>query len=170
MKRRMAFLLAALMLLGMTCGAYAELADGVYAGEGTGFGGTVSVEIVVENGTVTAANVIGDSETEAIGGAALGDLAEQIVAAQSSEIDGVSGATFTSTGVKDAAAAAFAQAAGETPEAVEAVLADGEYTAEEYGFNMGWSDKIVVTIKDGAIESIAFGEDCGDTPPDAGHR
>ncbi|MDR3144937.1 MAG: FAD-dependent oxidoreductase, partial [Treponema sp.] len=46
-----------------------------------------------------------------------------------------------------------------------AVLKDGTYSAEAYGFNMGWSNKLDVTVSGGKIASIAFGEDCGDTPP-----
>ena len=57
---------------------------------------------------------------------------------------------------------ALAQASGET---VSATLADGTYTAESYGFDMAVSDKVIVTIEGNKIASIAYGEDCGDTPP-----
>ena len=128
-----------------------------------GFGGEVKVALTIEEGKIVDAQVTGDSETPGIGAAALEPLAAQLVAAGSAEIDGVAGATVTSNAVKAAAAAALAEANGET--AVEAVLADGTYTAEAYGFEMAVSDKVVVTVEGGRIASIAYGEDCGDTPP-----
>ena len=128
-----------------------------------GFGGEVKVTLTVEDGKIVDALVEGDAETAGIGAAALEPLAAQLVEAGSANIDGVSGATVTSTAVKDAAAAALAKANGESVAA--ATLADGTYTAEAYGFDMAVSDKIVVTIEGGKIASIAYGEDCGDTPP-----
>lgn len=128
-----------------------------------GFGGEVKVTLTVEDGKIVDAQVTGDSETPGIGAAALEPLAAQLVAAGSAEIDGVAGATVTSDAVKAAAAAALAEANGET--AVEAVLADGTYAAEAYGFEMAVSDKVIVTVEGSKIASIAYGEDCGDTPP-----
>ncbi|MDR0585648.1 MAG: FAD-dependent oxidoreductase [Treponema sp.] len=52
-----------------------------------------------------------------------------------------------------------------SPRQSAAVLKDGSYSAEAYGFNMGWSNKLEVTISGNRIASIAFGGDCGDTPP-----
>jgi fumarate reductase flavoprotein subunit len=46
-----------------------------------------------------------------------------------------------------------------------AAMKNGTYRAEAYGFNLGWSNKLNVTVNNGRIASIAFGEDCGDTPP-----
>lgn len=131
--------------------------------EAPGFGGAVSVTLTVEDGKITAAEITGDSETPEVGGAALEPLAEQLVAAGNAEIDGVAGATFTSNAVKEAAAAALAKAGG--ADATEAALTDGEYTAEAIGFDRAVTDKITVTIADGKIAAIAFGEDCGSTPP-----
>ena len=135
----------------------------VFEAASAGFGGEVKVALTIEDGKIVDAKVTGDSETPGIGAAALEPLAAQLVAAGSAEIDGVAGATVTSDAVRAAAAAALAEASGET--AAEAVLADGTYTAEAYGFEMAVSDKVIVTIEGGTIASIASGEDCGDTPP-----
>ena len=134
-----------------------------FAASAAGFGGEVVVALTIEDGKIVGAQITGDSETPAIGGAALDPLAEQLVAAGSAEIDGIAGATVTSDAVKTAAAAALAAANGDS--AAEAVLADGTYTAEAYGFEMAVSNKLIVTIEGGKIASIAYGEDCGDTPP-----
>lgn len=128
-----------------------------------GFGGEVKVVLNVEDGKITEATVIGDNESVGYGADALEPLAAQLVEAGNADIDGVTRATKTSEAVKEAAAAALAKANGET--AAEAVLADGTYTAEAYGFEMAVSDKVIVTVEGGKIASIAYGEDCGDTPP-----
>ena len=147
-------------MLALTLPAAAE----TYEASSAGFGGEVKVSLTVEDGKITAAEIDAANETEAIGGAAVETLASQLVAAGNADIDGVAGATFTSTAVKEAAAAALAQA-NSTGASAAATLADGVYFAESWGFDMGVSDKITVTITDGKIASIAFGEDSGDTPP-----
>lgn len=78
-------------------------------GTGKGFGGDIVATLTVEaDGTVSDCKLEGASETESIGGAAPEELAKQVVAANSAEIDGVSGATLTTNGVKDAVSAALA--------------------------------------------------------------
>ena len=87
---------------------------GTYIGEGTGFeGSTIQVEITVDGNSITAVKIHGDQETPAIGGAALPDLEAQIMEAQSADIDGVSTASYTSAGVKEALAKAISYAKGE---------------------------------------------------------
>ena len=152
--------LALVCLLALPVLASAETFEATAAG----FGGEVKVTLTVEDGKIVGATVEGAGETEGIGGAALEPLAAQLIEAGSADIEGVSGATVTSTAVKEAAAAALAKANGEEV-AAPAALADGTYTAEAYGFEMAVSDKLVVTIEGGKIASIAYGEDCGDTPP-----
>ena len=116
MKRILAILIAAMLALTLLSGAaFAEsaLTDGTYTSEQQGFGGPVVVEITVAGGAITEAKVTGDMETEGIGAAALEPLAEQIMAAQSADIDGVSGASLTSGAVKAALAEIFAEASGQ---------------------------------------------------------
>ena len=69
---------------------------------GQGYGGVITATLTVENGVITAASFDGPGETAGIGGAALEELAEQVVAANGAEIDGVSGATYTSDGCRAA--------------------------------------------------------------------
>ena len=135
----------------------------VYEAASAGFGGEVKVTLNIEDGKIVEASIVGSGETPGFGASALEPLAAQLVAAGNAEIDGVSGSTVTSNAVKAAAAAALAQAAGAAP--VEAKLADGTYATEAYGFEMAVSNKVNVTIEGGKIAAIAYGEDCGDTPP-----
>ena len=77
--------------------------------------------------------------------------------ASADEVDGVSGATFTSTAVKTAVEDIFAQARGLSAEA-PAPLADGSYTGEGFGFNLTVRVPVTVEVKDGAIASVEVGE------------
>ena len=82
---------------------------GTYTGTGSGFGGDITVTLTLEDGVITECSIDGPDETETVGGAALDELAEQVVAANGSEIDGVSGATYTSDGVSEAVANALGE-------------------------------------------------------------
>ena len=105
MKRILAILISAMLALTMVSGgalAESALTDGTYTSEQQGFGGAVVVEVTIQGGAVIDVKVTGDMETEGVGAAALEPLAEQIMAAQSADIDGVSGATVTSGAVSNA--------------------------------------------------------------------
>ena len=76
-------------------------------------------------------------------------------AAGSADIDGVSGATMTSNGVKAAVAAALAQAKGEGSAAL--TLRDGSYTAEARGFDLLTKVPVTVTVSGGKMTAIEMG-------------
>ena len=85
--------------------------DGTYEGTGMGFGGEITVSVTVADGKVAEITVLSaDGEDPAYYDQALAML-EEIVSAQSTEVDTVSGATFSSTGLIDAAADALGKAA-----------------------------------------------------------
>ena len=86
---------------------------GTYFATGTGFGGNVTAILTVgPSGSIDEVELSGPDETHALGGQALPTLREQVLSAQSAEIDGVSGASLTSNAVKDAVSQALAQASG----------------------------------------------------------
>ena len=131
-------------------GAYTP---GTYTGEAQGFGGTVSVTITVDDSSITDVTVKGDKETKEVGGAHLDELAEQIKKAQSAEIDGVSGATVTSTGVKEAAGKAIEAAQkGEAANNDPLTYTAGTYTGTGEGYNGPVT--LDVTFSDDAITDI----------------
>jgi uncharacterized protein with FMN-binding domain len=85
-------------------------ADGVYEGSGTGFGGEVRVQVTVADGEIEEVSVLSaDKEDKAYFDMAV-VLLDEIVQEQSVEIDTVSGATYSSNGILDAAADALKQA------------------------------------------------------------
>ena len=111
--RKLAAAVAMSLVVGISlvaCGGKTEsTAASSVTNTGKGFGGDIVATLTVKaDGTVSDCKLEGASETESIGGAALEELAKQVVAANSAEIDGVSGATLTTNGVKDAVSAALA--------------------------------------------------------------
>lgn len=126
---------------------------GTYTGEGQGYGGTVVVTLTTDSSSITDVKVKGDKETPNVGGLYLETLANQVKMAQSAEIDGVSGATLTSDGVREAAAAAIAQAKGEdTSAAGPLTFTAGTYTGTAAGYNGPVSLK--VTFSDSAVTAV----------------
>ena len=122
MKKFASILLSMLMATGAIAAASAE----TYTGTAQGIG-EVSVTLTVEDGKITAAEVVGENETKGIGyePCADGTYADAIVAAQGVDFDSISGATVTSNAVKDATKKAMA-AAG-LIEAEDTTVADAEW-------------------------------------------
>lgn len=88
-------------------------ADGEYTGTGTGMGGKINVTVQVEGGKVTVADISPNNETEGIGGYEAiedGTFKAMIEAAQSADIDAITGATVTSTAIITATREALSQA------------------------------------------------------------
>ena len=75
-----------------------------------GMGGTIRLQITVNNGKVTDIKVIKHSETAGIGPQAMEKLTAQALQKQSAELDTVSGATMTSTAFKEALTTAMKKA------------------------------------------------------------
>lgn len=165
MKKTLCCVLALVLLLGLAaCGSSGGIyTPGTYTATASGMG-TVTVKLTVNASSITDAVLDLSEETKTVGQAAGGQLKQQILKTQSDKIDGVSGATVTSTAVKTAVADCLKQARGDkTTAAVK--MTPGTYSAEAYGFNMGWSDKVKVDVSADKIVSIDYGDDCGDTPP-----
>ena len=84
-------------------------ADGTYEGVAEAFHGDIKVEVVVEGGAITAVNVLEEDETPEIGGPVVESMPGEIVAANSPDVDIVSGATWTSEGIINAVKDALSQ-------------------------------------------------------------
>lgn len=139
---------------------YAEGAayvPGTYSASSAGFHSDVTVTVTVDETSITEVTLDVSGETEGIGAAAGDALASQILEAQSAEVDGVSGATVTSSAAKVALTACLAEAAGETGE--KAPVADGTYSGTAPSFGFLTQMTCDVTFKDGAITSIEVVEE-----------
>ena len=96
-----------------TSGAAGQYIPGTYEGTAEGISSTVKVTMTFSDSAVTDVVVDTSGETASYGAAAADELREQLMAAGSAEIDGVSGSTITSDAVMKAAKSCYAQAKGE---------------------------------------------------------
>lgn len=83
---------------------------GSYAGSAEGYGGEVSVTVEISESGIDSVKLVGNDETEELGGEALGKLEKRFVEAQSFQIDAVSGCTITSDAAIEAMRLALDQA------------------------------------------------------------
>lgn len=84
--------------------------DGTYQGEAEGFGGTVAVEVKIEKGKITAVNIVSAEKEDGAYLSMAKDIIPKIIEAQSADVDTISGATFSSTGIKNASQEALEKA------------------------------------------------------------
>ena len=157
MKKFASILLSMLMATGAIAAASAE----TYTGTAQGIG-EVSVTLTVEDGKITAAEVVGENETKGIGyePCADGTFADAIVAAQGVDFDSISGATVTSNAVKDATKKAMA-AAG-LVEAEDTTVADAECDVVIVGAG-GAGMTAALQAVDSGVNSVIIVEKGGST-------
>ena len=111
----------AVSLFGYGCGAKSASTSsdagvsGDFTGTAKGFGGDVSVTLTLTDGAITGCTAEGKDETEGVGSQAIAKMPGEIAESGSIAVDGVSGATITSTAIQEAAAAALT-AAGLNPD------------------------------------------------------
>lgn len=85
--------------------------DGTYQGSGTGFrGGTTTVSVTVKDGRITNISLVSESDTQDFFQRAYTTVVPEIINSQSSEVNAVSGATFSSNGIMQAVANALSKA------------------------------------------------------------
>lgn len=91
-------------------GGSANYKDGTYTGEADGFGGTIQVEVKIEKSKIAEINVISAEKEDGAYFSMAKDMIPKIIDAQSADIDTISGATFSSTGIKNASEQALEKA------------------------------------------------------------
>lgn len=88
----------------------ANYKDGTYAGEADGFGGKISVEVLVEESKIKEIKVVSAESEDGAYLTMAEDIIQDIIDEQSTEVDTISGATFSSTGIRDAVGQALEKA------------------------------------------------------------
>lgn len=88
----------------------APLAENEYIGEAQGFGGSVKVKVTMNGDQIAKIDVLSHSETAGISNAAFDTIPQNIIAAQSTELDAASGATYTSKALMEAVKDALSKA------------------------------------------------------------
>ena len=125
----------AVSLFGYGCGAKSASTSsdagvsGDFTATAKGFGGDVSVTLTLTDGAITGCTAEGKDETEGVGSQAIAKMPGEIAESGSIAVDGVSGATITSTAIKEAAAAALT-AAGLNPDDYKTAV-EKDATAED---------------------------------------
>lgn len=84
--------------------------DGTYTGEADGFGGTIRVEVKIEKSKIAEINVISAEKEDGAYLSMAKDIIPEIIDAQNADVDTISGATFSSTGIKNASEQALEKA------------------------------------------------------------
>ena len=84
--------------------------DGTYTGEADGFGGPIQVKVTVENGEITDIEVVSAEKEDGAYLTMAMDVIPNLIEAQSADVDTISGATFSSTGIINAVEAALEEA------------------------------------------------------------
>ena len=172
-KKLTALLLAGLMMTTAACGTKNEPAQGSGSSKGEatitktakGFGGDVTVTVNFDKeGKLTSVEAVGDEETPTIGGQAIQELPAKIAEAGSADVDGVAGATITSTAIKTAVQEAIDEYNGTSAEIPAAKMKAGTYTVTASGFSLLKEMEVAVTVSEDKIENIEV-LDKGDTYP-----
>lgn len=156
MLKRWVTMLCCLVLMCSCLHAVAQEVSGVYEGTAKGFGGEVKVSVTLADGVITAVEAEGENETSGVGSRAIEELPQAIVAAGSTQVDGVSGATITSDAIKKAVDQAVNAALGIEAEVVEANMTPGTYRGSAKGMN--GTIVVDVTVDEQTITDIQFVE------------
>ena len=150
--------------------------DGVYYGSGTGFGGAMQAKVTIQDGKIVGIKIVSHSDGASYMSRANGVISA-ILASQSTNVDTVSGATYSSVGIIQAVRSALSQAAvngagsestgSQTPAAGtdsagpgtaipsakgNFAVADGVYYGTAEGFQSDIT--VAVTVKDQTITGI----------------
>ena len=108
---------------------------GTYTASTQGMNGPVTVEVTFSDTAIESIVITEENETSGISETPLAKLPEQIVAAQSLGIDGISGATITSSAILRAVGDAVTQAGGDA-DALRAVKPETEQKDEEFTYDV----------------------------------
>ena len=137
--------------------------DGIYTGEGQGYRGSIDVTVEVENGEIVKIQLDDYLDDRQYMGQVEKQLLPAIIQMQSTEIDTVSGATFSSKGVLDAVKNAMNQKDDESEqEQKEEFLEAGRFRNLKDGVYTGSADafrgdvEVQVTVENQKVKDIAI--------------
>lgn len=151
--------------------------DGTYKGSARGFKGMITVSVTVENGLITAITDVSNTDTPSFFERCWSEVTGDIIEAQSTDVDAVTGATYSSVGIMDAVADALSgqtataaattgatesdaseeAAASDSEESASSSVAAGQYADGVYtGSGTGFRGETVVevTVQNGQITGI----------------
>ena len=144
--------------------------DGTYYGTGTGFGGTLKVKVVISGGKIASIEVVENHDDSSYLNRAKA-LIGNIISSQSTNVDVISGATYSSNGIKSAVRDALRQAAvsgnsqsvnaktEDTSKTEDNTTVKGNFPYKEgiyYGTAEGYNGeiKVAVVLQDKSIKAV----------------
>ena len=130
MKKLLSCILTLALVL-CSMGVMAEgFTAGTYTGTAQGFGGEITATVTLSDSEMTAIDVVGEGETAGLGSVAIEQLPGKMLAAQTPNVDAMSGATVTSEAIAAAVTAALATAGVDASALQAKTAADGERAKE----------------------------------------
>ncbi|MDS0526465.1 FMN-binding protein [Clostridium sp. SHJSY1] len=143
--------------------------DGTYTGTGTGFkGGTTKISVTVQGGKITKVETLSNEDTPKFYESVKDTMSKEIISAQSTDVDTISGATYSCKGIIEAAKNALSQASensssnnsttsnssnAKTATNTQQSYKDGTYSGSGTGFK-GGTTKLSVTVQGGKITKV----------------
>ena len=145
--------------------------DGVYIGSAQGFGGIIRVSVIIKNGQISSIDVI-EHEKETPSYYAIAEkIVPEMLRKQSTNVDVISGATYSSNGIKNAVIDALNQAAGkpvknsgvqensdsekETAKKAKGIPADGVFEGSAVCEKFNYTIQLRAKFKDGKTVAIS---------------
>ncbi|MBR2528749.1 MAG: flavocytochrome c [Blautia sp.] len=153
--------LALAMLAGVTMIASSAMAEEAVTatGVGTGIDGDVVVEVTATQDEILSVTVTEQNETVGIGSVAVETLPEEIVQNQTLDVDDISGATVTSTAIKDAVREAL-ESSGIDPEAFTGAPEGDEEAAPAEDLTLD-TDIVVIGAGGAGMAAAIVAKDAG---------
>ncbi len=158
--KRLFYVIPVLAMVLIACGGNSSsdgttLANGKYTATGLNFNGTVDVTVTVKKNRISKIDIQDDGHTYDQYKTPFDILPDSIIAHQSTDVDGITGATYTSNAIKMGVDAALAQARGDKPSVrtdVPITFTPGTYTGKADGY--GGAVQVQVTFSEDAITDM----------------
>jgi len=131
--------------------------DGVYTGTGTGFKGSTTVQVTVENGNISDITVLSTGDDEEFFNRAKSTVIGAILSQQSTQVDTVTGATFSSSGIIEAVADALGVSDENSDSSQQNVSQGSDETQDENASSSGSGSEEISSLKDGVYSGTGTG-------------
>ncbi|MBQ6775871.1 MAG: flavocytochrome c [Synergistaceae bacterium] len=162
MKKFFGAILALSLVMALSAAALAYT-PGTYKAKATGNNANVPIEVEVtfDANAITDIKVTKHEETPGLGDKAFEKVIPEILAAQNTKVDGMTGATMSSNAIKEAVESCIAQASGKNE--VVSTFKPGEYKATVTGHNgpltvtMKFSETEILSLEANGVESLGIG-------------
>lgn len=136
-----------------------DLEDGIYTGSAEGFSGQIKVSVEIKDHAITEIKILENADDAAFFNRAKEGIISKILASQSTQVDTVSGATFSSKGIINAVKSALSMPTTSQNEKKNVTIGTGNFSLED-GFYEGVGNgyageiKVLLEIKDHSITQI----------------